>query len=128
MHRFLGTTGAAGVDFGDTLISGSLIWACDVGASGMGSWIDFFDSDKGPRLVNRLGGGGLGVLVRDGLVNPSLVSSAVDARLALLIIDRRRDRCVLTCTSAFWWVVSGFFNARVSSDSFRSVCARTADF
>lgn len=47
-----------------------------------------------------LGIGGLGVLVRAGLVNPpSLVSSAVEARLALLIIDRRRDKSVVTCIS-----------------------------
>jgi len=42
------------------------------------------------------GKGGLGVFVLAGLVRPpSLVSSAVDAMLALLIIDRRRVRSVV---------------------------------
>lgn len=48
------------------------------------------------------GKGGLGVFVRAGLVKPpSLVSSAVEARLALLIIDLRRDKFVATCISGF---------------------------
>ena len=55
-----------------------------------------------------LGRGGLGVFVRAGLVRPpSLVSSAVDARLALLIIDRRRMRSVLTLTSGLYASFSG---------------------
>jgi hypothetical protein len=38
------------------------------------------------------GGGGLGVLVREGLVRPvSLVKSAVEATLALLAMERLRS-------------------------------------
>lgn len=82
--------------------------------------MEFFDSEKGPKLANiPAGGGGLGVLVREGLVSPSLVSSAVDAMLVLLIIDRRRDKSVLIWTSGFEVVGSGFFRAIVSRDSFR---------
>lgn len=98
IQRFLGTT-AAGTDFGDTLVStvrASLF--CSIGGpADVGGGIDFFDSEKGAKLVNvMLGGGGLGVLVRDGLVKPSLVSSAVDATLPLLAMDRRRDKSVVT--------------------------------
>jgi hypothetical protein len=137
MHRFLGTTGVAGSTFGDTLMlfttAGTLLETIVAGGAegvaGMGDCIDFLESEKGPRLVNNpFGGGGLGVLVREGLVSPSLVSSAVDAKLVLLIIDRRRDKSVLTCMSGFEVVSSGLFNAIVSRDSFRSDRARTADF
>ena len=69
------------------------------------------------------------MFVRAGLVRPpSLVSSAVDARLVLLIIERRRVKSVLT--SIWDWVasISGFFwKAFVRRDSFRSLCSRTAD-
>ena len=74
------------------------------------------------------GKGGLGVLVRDGLVNPpSLVSSAVDAKLALLSIDRRRDNSVVTWISGLDASTSGLFKARVRSDSFRSYGTRIID-
>ena len=63
-----------------------------------GGWISFPPREKGAKEYVVLGGGGLGVLVRAGLVRPpSLVSSAVEARLALLINDRRRDKVVVTC-------------------------------
>ena len=95
----------------------------------MGDCAGFFDNEKGARLVNiPFGGGGLGVLAREGLVSPSLVSSAVDAKLVLLTIDRRRDKPVLTCTSGFEAVSPGVFKAIVSRDSFGSDWVRTADF
>jgi hypothetical protein len=137
MHRFLGTTGAAGSAFGEPLmlppITGSLFWVFVVGgaegAAGLVGPMDLFDSEKGAKFVNiPLGGGGLGVLVREGLVSPSLVSSAVDAKLVLLIIDRRRDKSGLTCTPVFEVVVSVVFNANVSRDCFRSDWAGTVDF
>ena len=124
IHRFLGATSAAEGDFGDTLMrsatTGSLRWTFAAGGTaGAGGCMDFVDSEKGAKLVNIVfGGGGLGVLVREGLVNPSLVSSAVDAKLALLITDRRRDRSVFTCTSGFEVGWSGVFSAFVRSDSF----------
>ena len=70
------------------------------------------------------GKGGLGVFVLAGLVRPpSLVSSAVDAMLALLIIDRRRVRSVVMWISDLWISVScsGAWNAFVRSDSFRTL-------
>ncbi len=99
MHRFLG--GRIG----------------SMGASVLGWWIprafwkpvmrgsmsmlprsdDFWGSNNGGMPVRMLAGktlagrGGLGVSVRDGLVRPpSLVNSAVDARLPLLLNDRLR--------------------------------------
>ena len=47
------------------------------------------------------GSGGLGVFVREGLVNPvSQVRSAVEAKLTLLVMERRRPRSVGTeCVS-----------------------------
>lgn len=84
--------------------------------------------EYGAKLVYAdLGMGGLGVFVRAGLVKPpSLVSSAVEAKLALLIIDRRRVRSVVKCISDFAASFSGaFWNALVRSDSLRSACGRT---
>jgi hypothetical protein len=79
--------------------------------------------EYGAKLVYvDLGMGGLGVFVRAGLVNPpSLVSSAVEAKLALLIIDRRRVRSVVNRISDFAASFSGtFWNALVRRDSLRS--------
>ena len=137
IHRFLGMTGVAGSVFGNTMVlfptAGPLLSVLSTGGAegvvGMGHCSGFFNNEKGPRLVNiPFGGGGLGVLVREGLVSPSLVSSAVDAKLVLLIIDRRRDKSVWICTSGFDVVSSGVFNAIVSRDSFPSDKARTTDF
>jgi hypothetical protein len=134
IHRFLGATGAAGCDLGDTLMPSptidSLLGIVVIdGAASVGGCMDLFDGEKGPKPANMAaGGGGLGVLVREGLVSPSLVSSAVDAMLALLIMDRRRDKSVLIRTAGFEVVVSGLFNAIVSRDSFRLDWACTADF
>lgn len=89
----------------------------------------FFEvNEYGAKLVYvDLGMGGLGVFVRAGLVNPpSLVSSAVEAKLALLIMDRRRVRSVANWISDFAASFSGvFWNAFVRSDSLRSACGRT---
>lgn len=65
--------------------------------------------------------GGLGVLVRAGLVMPpSLVRSTVEAALALLIVDRRRDISVARCKSCVKVSAAGLVcNALVKRDSFR---------
>lgn len=135
IQRLLGATSATTcVVLGETLMwlsaaTWSLLSTLVV-ADGRGGYIDFLDSEKGAKLVYVVfGGGGLGVLVRDGLVSPpSLVSSAVEGRLALLIIDRRRDRFVGRCSSGFDVSGSGVFSALVSSDSFRSDWLRIIDF
>jgi hypothetical protein len=123
MQRFLGATSAGDWVFGDVLMSsatmGSLFVLFVPGSTGS---IDLATSENGAKLVNvSVGKGGLGVLVREGLVcPPSLVSSAVDAELALLFIDRRRDNSVVICTSGFFKTSgSGVFRALVSRDSFR---------
>jgi hypothetical protein len=102
MHVFLGVTTTGGCDFGETLmVSGSCNIDSFISTAGARTGSIGFDaSEYGAKLVYVvLGKGGLGVFVRAGLVKPpSLVSSAVDAdaRLALLIIDRRRDKSVVT--------------------------------
>lgn len=137
IRRFLRTAGATGSDLGDRLrpsaMSGSLFRGFVVGISeciaGSGRRLNFFDIEKGAKLVKTpLGGGGLGVLVREGLVSPSLVSSAVDAMLALLIMDLRRARSGMICKSGFEVGCSVVFSAIVRRDAFRSDWVRTADF
>jgi hypothetical protein len=90
---------------------------------------DFAANEYGAKLVyGILGKGGLGVLVRAGLVSPpSLVSSAVDAILALLIIDLRRDKSVAICITGFRSSTSGCSRALVRRDTFRSPCGRIED-
>lgn len=125
IQRFLGTTSAGGCALGE-MLSTSDRWDIEsfisTGAAGpIGECT--VPKEYGPKFVYAsLGGGGLGVFVRAGLVNPpSLVSSAVEARLALLIMDRRRVRSVLTRMGASWFelIMSGLLRALVKRDSLR---------
>lgn len=92
----------------------------------------FAAKEYGAKLVKvALGYGGLGVFVRAGLVSPpSLVSSAVDARLALLIIDRRRARSFEICISdlRISASVGDVWKAFVNRDTLRVLSGRTSDF
>lgn len=134
MHRFFGGASTGGLVVGDTLtlatISGEIGIAGSAFAAGMvrGNGDFAAANEYGAKLVYvAFGRGGLGVFVRAGLVNPpSLVSSAVEARLALLIIDLRRDKSVATCISGFV-SASGLWSALVRSDSVRSDLGRIVD-
>jgi hypothetical protein len=127
MHFFLGATLTGGCDFGETLtVSGTCNIDSFISTAGARTGLTGFDaSEYGAKLVYVvLGKGGLGVFVRAGLVKPpSLVSSAVDAdaRLALLIIDRRRDNSVVTWISGLCPSTSGFLRAFVRRETFRSI-------
>ena len=85
-----------------------------------GSWM---------QSVRISGGGGLGVLARDGLVRPvSLVKSAVDARLTLLVMERLRSAEKLICRLSGAASSSWFSSALVKRDEFPSPGLRTVVF
>jgi hypothetical protein len=109
IQRFLGCASTRWLVVGDTLalatISGETGFSISASpaAEFVGGKAALVADKHGAKLAYVAAGkGGLGVLVRAGLVRPpSLVSSAVEARLALLIIDLRRDKSIDTCICGF---------------------------
>lgn len=125
MQRFFGWASAGTVDRVVTAsiclaVTGSMLSTFTI--DGAGGLIVFGPNEKGAKLeyIVLLGRGGLGVFVRAGLVRPpSLVRSAVDARLALLVVDLLRVISVATCISGLKVSDSGLVRrAFVRRDSF----------
>lgn len=121
MHRFFGAS-----SFGGCSVLGVASPCTCRSITGPSRNRFFSRSERFRRSGSMSGRRGLGEFVRDGLVNPvSHVNSAVEAKLTLLVIDRRRPRSArlgrVSVLSSSW-----LCRAFVSKDAWVSVALRTA--
>lgn len=124
MHRFLGASATtSGFGISSTVGRCGRLESFSALMTGLSFVVGGFPMTNGASFMYVVVGyGGLGVVVRAGLViPPSLVRSAVDAALAILMIDLRRARSVAKRISGLGASVGlARWKALVSSDSLRS--------